>query len=110
LQAVDGDEQNGGRRKRPYAARDVRAEEQVHEAEEDDELLELDAAPAVDVAVAVHVVGLLVGHLDLELAQAAPQLVVVDRAVGILVCDGEKPLIILSTRHLRVATEEGEYV
>lgn len=69
----------------PYPARDVGAEEQVHEAYEDDELLELDPLAAVDVAVAVHVVGLLLRHLHLELAQAGPQLLVVDRPVRVRV-------------------------
>ena len=69
----------------PYPARDVWAEEQVHEADEDDELLELDPLAAVDVAVAVHVVGFLLRHPHLELAQAAPQLLVVDRPVGVRV-------------------------
>jgi len=51
-----------------YPACNVWPEQQVHEAEEHDELLELDPVPAVDVAVAVQVVDVLLGHLDLELA------------------------------------------
>ena len=54
-----------------YPACNVWSEQQVHEAEEHDELLELDPVPAVDVAVVVQVVHLLLGHLYLELAQEA---------------------------------------
>ena len=64
-----------------YPACNVWPEQQVHEAEEHDELLELDPVPAVDVAVVVQVVHLLLGHLYLELAQEALQLFVVDCAI-----------------------------
>lgn len=40
----------------------------------------------------MHVVGLLVGHPDLELAQAAPELLAVDRAVRVLVCNDDTKL------------------
>jgi len=64
-----------------YPARNVWPEQQVHEAEEHDELLELDPVPAVDVTVAVQVVDLLLGHLHLEFAKEALQLLVVDCAI-----------------------------
>lgn len=86
----------------PYAARDVWAEEQVHEAEQHDELRELDAVPVVHVAVAVDVVGLRLRHLDLELVQALVQLLAVDRPIGVLVCsstDDEMEMRFLQRSH-----------
>ena len=56
---VNGQEKSPGIGESSYLSCDVWAKEQVHEAEENDELLELDPLPVVYIAVAMNIVDLL---------------------------------------------------